>query len=301
MSRRAALVALGFAAGVSWLGASLTAGNLPPHQAPTSLQAPAPPAVPTPDAPVKLPTPSRVALSDADTEQFLLKGEVLKSRAAGKGITGSLRATLTHGTLTHDAHVQMVDESKREFRSKDGTEFNFRDSWTFNVAAYRIDRLIGLGLVPVSVERRWKSTPAAYSWWLDDVLMDEGDRLKTKISPPDFQRWNASMQMVRLFDQLIANTDRNLGNLMITNDWSVWAIDHTRAFRTQPQLKTPGNISRCDRQIFARLKQIDKTSVKNAVGSYLQTYEIDSLLKRRDEIVEIIEKRGDNALFDWTR
>ena len=88
--------------------------------------------------------------------------------AAGKGITGSLRATMKLGTLTHDAHVQMIDESKREFRSKDGTEFNFRDSWTFNVAAYRIDRLIGLGLVPVSVERRWKSTPAAYTWWLDD-------------------------------------------------------------------------------------------------------------------------------------
>jgi hypothetical protein len=155
--------------------------------------------------------------------------------------------------------------------------------------------------VPVSVERRWRSTPAAYTWWLDDVMMDEGDRLKKKISPPDLQRWNASMQMVRLFDQLIANTDRNLGNLIITNDWSIWAIDHTRAFRTLGKLKTPGNIARCDRQVFARLKQIDKTSVKNAVGTYLQTYEIDALLKRRDEIVDMIEKRGENGLFDWTR
>ena len=40
------------------------------------------------------------------------------------------------------------------------------------------------------------------------------------------------MQIVRLFDQLIYNIDRNLGNLMITNDWTIWAIDHTRAFRT---------------------------------------------------------------------
>lgn len=298
MSRRAAVVALGFATGLAWLGAGLAAEKLPVYQASTSAQAPAPPMPPVPaPAPPDKPAP----LSDADTEQFLLKGEVLKSRGAGKGITGSLRATLRHEALTHDVHVQIIDESKREFRSKDGTEFNFRDTWTFNVAAYRIDRLIGLGLVPVSVERRWRSTPAAYTWWLDDVMMDEGDRLKKKISPPDLQRWNASMQMVRLFDQLIANTDRNLGNLMITNDWEIWAIDHTRAFRTLGTLKTPGNISRCDRQIFARLKQIDKTSVKNAVGSYLQTYEIDSLLKRRDQIVEIIEKRGDNGLFDWTR
>lgn len=298
MSRRAALVALGFATGVGWLGASLTAENVPALQASTSQEAPARPAPPAPPPAASVrPTPT----SDAEHEQFLLKGEVLKSRGAGKGITASLRATIQLGTLTHDAHVQMIDESKREFRSKDGTEFNFRDSWSFNVAAYRIDRLIGLGLVPVSVERRWRSTPAAYTWWLDDVMMDEGDRLKKKISPPDLQRWNASMQMVRLFDQLIANIDRNLGNLVITNDWSIWAIDHTRAFRTYGTLKTPGNIARCDRQVFARLKQIDKTSVKDAVGSYLQTYEIDSLLKRRDEIVALIEKRGDNGLFDWTR
>ncbi len=298
MSRRAAIVALGFATGLSWLGASLAAEKLPVQRASTSQEAPARPA---PPAPPPAPPDKPASLSDTDTEQFLLKGEVLKSRAAGKGITGSLRATMKLGALTHDAHVQIIDESKREFRSKDGTEFNFRDTWTFNVAAYRIDRLIGLGLVPVSIERRWKSTPAAYTWWIDDFMMDEGDRLKKKISPPDLQRWNASMQMVRLFDQLIANTDRNLGNLIITNDWSIWAIDHTRAFRTQSKLKTPGNIARCDRQVFARLKQIDKTSVKDAVGNYLQTYEIDSLLKRRDEIVEMIEKRGENGLFDWTR
>ena len=66
-------------------------------------------------------------------------------------------------------------------------------------------------------------------------------------------------------------------------------------------MKTPGNIARCDRQVFARLKQIDKKSVKDAVGNYLQTYEIDALLKRRDEIVKMIEKRGENGLFDWTR
>ncbi len=221
-----------------------------------------------------------------------------KTRGAGKGITGSLRATMTNGTLTHEAHIQTIDESKREFRSDKGTEFNFRDSWTFNVAAYKIDRLLGLGMVPVAVERRWKSTPAAYSWWLDDVMMDEGERLKKKISPPSLVRWNEQMQMVRLFDQLIANIDRNLGNLVITNDWTIWAIDHTRAFRTQAQLKTPGNIARCDRQVFARLKQLDKTSIKDAVDDHLTGYEIDAILKRRDVIVKMIEQRGDAGLFD---
>ena len=236
--------------------------------------------------------------SDAEMERFLLDGRLLKSRGAGKGITGSIRATLTDGTLTHDVHVQTIDESKREFRSAQGVEFNFRDSWTFNIAAYKIDRMLGLNLVPVSVKRRWRSMEAAYTWWVDDVMMDEGDRLKKKTSPPDSKYWNEQMQLVRLFDQLIANTDRNLGNLLITNQWRIWAIDHTRAFRTSPALKSPANIGRCDRQVFERLKRLDRPTLTRAVGEYLQTWEIDSMLKRRDAIVALIEKRGDGGLFD---
>jgi hypothetical protein len=236
--------------------------------------------------------------SDADIEQFLLHAKVIKTRGAGKGVTASIRATMTDGVLTHDAHIQTIDESKREFRGTQGTELNFRDSWAFNVAAYRINRLIGLNLVPVSVSRRWKTSDAAYTWWIDDVAMDEAERLKKKLSPPNPLVWNEQMQLVRLFDQLIANIDRNLGNLIITKDWNVWAIDHTRAFRTQPTLKNPGNIARCDRQVLERLKQLDRATLKTEVGGFLQNYEIDALLKRRDAIVDLIEQRGPNAVFD---
>ena len=283
MSRRAALVTLGILAGTWCVPDGLTATPYaPPRQAAPPVAAPLVP-------------------PDTVVETFLLKGRLTKTKGAGKGVTGSMQGTMTDGTLTHYVHIQTIDEYKREFRGDQGTEFNFRDSWSFNVAAYKIARLIGLDFVPVSVERRWKSAPAAFTWWLDDVMMDEATRMKEKKSPPDLDRWNRQMQMVRLFDQLIANVDRNLGNLMITNDWNIWAIDHTRAFRTNAKLKTPGNIARCERQVFARLKQIDKESVKAAVGSHLQTFEIESLLKRRDEIVDMIEKRGDAALFDGLR
>jgi hypothetical protein len=32
-----------------------------------------------------------------------------------------------------------------------GTELNFRDTWKFNVAGYKLDRLLGMNMVPVSV------------------------------------------------------------------------------------------------------------------------------------------------------
>ena len=244
------------------------------------------------------PAAVKAPLSDAEIEQFLLKGDVIRTKGVKKGTTGTTRVTMTLGSFTHDGQIQTIDVSKREFRTDRGVEFNFRDSWMFNVAAYKIDRLIGLNLVPPSVARTYKGTHGAFTWWIDDIKMDEADRFKEKLTPPDLEKWNQQMQLVRLFDQLIANVDRNLTNLLIGNDWSVWAIDHTRAFRTNTNLKTPGNIARCDRQVFAKLKQLDRTSIKLAVGEQLQTYEIDAVIKRRDLIVALIEQKGEAGLFD---
>ena len=95
--------------------------------------------------------------TDTEVEEFLLKAQVIKTKTTSKGITGSLQATLSDGKITHDAHIQTIDESKREFQTGKGTEFNFRDSWTFNVAGYKLDRLIGLNMVPVSFSRRYQS------------------------------------------------------------------------------------------------------------------------------------------------
>ena len=168
----------------------------------------------------------------------------------------------------------------------------------YNVAAYRLDRLIGLDLVPVSVERRWHGRPAAYTWWVDDVLMDEGVRLKKKVEPPSIDAWNKEMQLIRVFDQLIYNMDRNVQNLLITKDWRMWAIDHTRAFRLHHELRTPKDIVRCDRALLERLRQLDKRTLTQALGRYLNGFEIDALLARRDAIVALLESLGPAALFD---
>jgi hypothetical protein len=242
--------------------------------------------------------PQRAALSDAQIERFLLEARIVRTKAASKGVTGSLRATLTDGVMTHDAHIQPIDEQKAQFVSNGGTEFNFRDSWKFNVAAYRLDRMLELNLVPVSVERQWRNAPAAVTWWVDDVLMDEGERLNKKIEPPQPAFWNEQMQLVRVFDQLIYNVDRNLGNLLITKDWRVWAIDHTRAFRTYKTLKSAANVTRCDRQVMEKLKTLERASLKRELGDFLTDWEIDGLLARRDAIVGIIGKKGAAAIFD---
>jgi hypothetical protein len=238
------------------------------------------------------------ALTDAQAEQFLKEAKVIRTKSVGKGVTGSVRATLSDGTLTHDAQIQSIDEKKTQFDAPGATEFNFEDSWKFNVAAYRVDRLIGLQMVPVTVSRTWKSQPSAFTWWIDDVMMDEGKRLKDKTQPPDSALWNEQMQLVRVFDQLIYNVDRNMGNLLICKTWRVWAIDHTRAFRSQTTLKSAANITRCDRQVLDRLKQLNRDVLKREIGNFVSDYQISGLLARRDKIVEMVEKAGPAAVFD---
>jgi hypothetical protein len=236
--------------------------------------------------------------TDAQIEDFLLHAKVIKTHGTNKGVTLSIRATLSDGTVTHDAHIQQVDEKKQQFDTGRGVEFNFRDSWMYNVAAYRIDRLIGLNMVPVSVSRRYGSDRAAFTWWIDDVLMEEGDRLKKKIDAPDVLAWNRQMQLVRVFDQLIANTDRNVGNLVITKDWRIWPIDHTRAFRLNRAPKSVANITRCDRQVLEKLKQLDRETLRKQVGDVLTNDEIDAVLARRDAIVKHLDAVGPSVLFD---
>ena len=182
----------------------------------------------------KVSSPPR--LSRAEMEEFLMNAKVVERKNLSTGITNSQRATLDDGRLKHDAHIQIVDIQKASFQTATRTEFNFRDSYKFNMAAYELDKLLELNMVPVSVERKVGGNMAAVTWWVDDALMTELDRHKKKMEPPDLKTWNPQMYVCRVFDQLIYNTDRNLGNLVITKDWKIWMIDHTRAFRTMKDL-----------------------------------------------------------------
>ena len=260
--------------------------------------------VPTPEPTASARAASQAVtpkLTDAQMEDFLLHAKVIKTKSASKGVTGSLRATMTDGKLTHDAHIQMIDERQQQFTgSNGGVEFDFRDSWTFNVAGYEVDRLIGMNMVPVSVERHWNYHDAAYTWWLDDVMMDEQERLKRKQEPPDTVVWNQQMQMVRVFDELIANVDRNLGNLMITRDWRLWPIDHTRAFRTNHELKKPANVTRADRAVIERMKELNKETLRKATSKYLTTFQTDAILARRDAIIKRLDSLGPASLYERT-
>jgi hypothetical protein len=224
-------------------------------------------------------------------EKFLLAAAIDSRRSAPRGVTDSVRAKLKASDCLHDAHIQHIDEWKLSFQTQRGTEFNFRDSYKFNVAAYLLDRILDLHMIPPSVPRNYQGRSAAFTWWVDDFLMDEMTRTQRKIVPPDKDRWNRQMWIVRVFDQLIANTDRNLGNLVITKDWTLWMIDHTRAFRTATDLPNPKNLEKCDRVLLERLRALDPAIVQRELQPYLTKMEMAGLLARRAKLVAFFDEK----------
>ena len=199
--------------------------------------------------------------------------------------------TLDDGTRRHDASVQRIDETKESFKRPDGKrEFGFRDSWKFNLAAYHVAQLLGLETVPVSVERSLQGDPASYTWWVDDVIMDEGGRQEKKVEAPVTRRWEHQVMTMRIFDALIANTDRNKGNLLIDKDWTAWYIDHTRAFRRSHEILDPTPLVRCNRRLLDALRSLDEATVRARTSRWLNGQEIEAMMARRDALVARFEK-----------
>lgn len=235
--------------------------------------------------------PTKPELSPAEMETFLLNARITNSRDAGAGVTGSRRVTLSDGRITHDAHVQSVDISKPVFSAGAHTELNFKDSYRFNIAAYRLARLLEIDTIPMSVERDVNGKASAITWWVDDVQMDEKARLAKQTMGPNPLRTSNQIQLMHIWDELIQNRDRNMGNILWTNDWTMWLIDHTRAFRLGKDLLKPEDVTRCDRAFFERLRSLTEDSIEKAVGDSLMKAERQAVLERRDRIVKIIEDR----------
>ncbi len=233
-------------------------------------------------------------------EEFLKKATVGTRKGAKKGITNTVRATLSDGSMTHEASIQRIDEEKARFETAAGTEINFRDTYKFNIAGYRLGKLLGLAsMIPPSVERHYEGSMAAFTWWVDDVQMDEADRLKKKVAVPDKENFSRQYVIMQVFDQLIYNTDRNQQNIVYDKQWRLWMIDHSRAFRTRTDLQNPKVLGKCDRQLLAAMKKLTREQLKTELGAYLRDPEIKGLLARRDKLVAFFANGGESKLYDF--
>ena len=236
-------------------------------------------------------TPAAVLAPD-EMEVFLKTAKVVQWRRSGKGVTDPIRATFNDGRLTHDVQVQSVDIEQTVFSAGRSSEVNFKDSYRFNVGGYRLATLLGLKSVPMSVPRRIDNKDAAVTWWIDDVQFDDTERLKQpRILGPDPDRTSKQIQVMRVWDELIQNRDRNQGNILWTRDWTLWMIDHTRAFRLGKELLKAEQLMRCDRSFLDALRRLTLEDMTKAMGDIMRKDEMEAVLARSARIVQHFDAR----------
>jgi hypothetical protein len=279
-SRREAVMLTFFSLVASLIAASLSAGAQTPAAA-------------TPGS--ATPSGSRVWLGRyAEYEDFLRTAEIERVESFKVGITG------------HTKHVffkpgGLVSEGAMRDQ-RPGRYEGYFESYKSEAAAYKMDRLLEMDMVPPAVERTYDSQPVTVQLFVKNVKMLKDVNAENE-HDPDGKRWNRQVHRVYLFDDLVADIDENQTNLMFDPEWSFIKIDCSRCFtdvRKQP-FEIGKRLNQIDRPFFERVKALDKAKVAQEIGSLVEVGAVDALMRRRDDIVKAFDKlahkMGEAAVF----
>jgi len=235
-------------------------------------------------------------------ESFLRTARIVHHEALPIGVTHSQRVTLSDGSRTMKAVWKTIDDSRPvKYFARGLPELGFSDTYKNEVAAYELDKLLELDLVPPTVERKVGRQRGSLQLWVEDCIT-EADRFKRKLQPVDSEAWQRQKYMIRLFRQLIYDTDwENASNVVLDGDFRAWSVDHSRAFRTQKTLLNGAYLHRFSRALLERLEALDAEALEQELGPLLSGSKRRALLARRDLILaraaELVAERGEEAVL----
>jgi hypothetical protein len=241
--------------------------------------------------------------ADDELLEFLRSAEVVSSRPIGRGITNPKRLLLDRdGVRAHAVFRYVEVRVKNEIRRFRGLYLFHRDHYLFEVAAYELDRLLHLGRVPPATARTVNGVRGSVQMWLEQTIMDV-NRRDLGLEAPSQGRWYQQQQTLALFDNIIGNADRNLGNVLIDRGWSLWFIDHSRCFVPADKPLYPERVTHCERRLWRALQELDEAELRQTLEPYLLPYEMNALVARWRLMVahvqRLIDDRGEAlVLFD---
>ena len=227
---------------------------------------------------------------------FLKAARVVSMGEVGEGVTHSMVVVLDEGTTRRKAIFKTVDlRMKTQTRFGAETAEEYIDSYKYEIAAYELDKLLGVNIVPVTVERKINGKRGSLQEWIDGVISHYGHGE----SPPDMDRTRDQIHTVWLFDYLIYNVDRHTDNLMFGRGWVPVVIDHSMSFRTFERPSRP--LYRFPQEAIDRLRTLDSRRVKKVLKRYLKRRQIEALMRRREIVLEAVDRevaeRGETAVF----
>ena len=227
---------------------------------------------------------------EAEFEEMLQTAKVKKLEDLPVGVLESQCAYVEEGLPFSKMCWKTIKRKKKA---------GFWEDYKAEIAAYELDKFLGLGMVPPTVERDIRGTRGSVMLWLENV---EGWDMHNPARGPDTRAWAREMVREKMFDRLIGNIDRNQGNLFYDRDWCLLLIDHSRAFVDVTDPREFQEFKFVDLQLWAKMKVLDLETLKLVLGEWVSTGMMRAMLQRRDQMGEYIDelakKRGGNI---WLR
>jgi hypothetical protein len=235
----------------------------------------------------------------AEYEEFLRTAEIEKTETMDVGVLGIKRAYFKPGGLARRAALRSI---------RPGRYDGFFESYRSEIAAYKLDRLLELDMVPPTVERRYDGETVSLQLWGEDLKMlkeVQEKKLGPKI-PSEVGAYTFQLRRQKVFHNLTGNLDPNQGNIMFDPVWNVVLADFSRAFTATRKLVfeigRPNGINTIDRPFFDRVKMLDRDTLSRELGDFVEgAGAIDAILLRRDDIVRGLERlakeKGENQVF----
>jgi len=247
-------------------------------------------------------TPKEVAEREK-WEDFLKTAEIVGSEDIPEGVTKPIRVFLKKGEM----------EGSGAWKNVQGMEQGYLDGWQYEIAAYEMDKLLGLNMVPPTVERAFRGEEGSIQLWMEFIMSDlERMEKNIKIPPSNVDNWSKMKYIMRAFDSLIANEDRTQQNIRYAENWRIILIDHSRSFRSSKKFTKDlvyGKNGIKERKLFRilpkafveNLRALNFDNIKKAVGPYLEEKEIKAILARKilllKEIDEMIKDQGETKVL----
>ena len=216
----------------------------------------------------------------AEAEACLRKCEIDRIEEVPIGVTKPKRVFFKEGSAVRSAAWKPL---------LPGRYSGYWESYKSEIAAYELDKLLGMDMVPPTVERRGPDAETgAMMLWVENVHGWDPKK------PPEVQdrfAWDRQVIRMKMFDQLIANIDRNQGNLIYDGDFHLFLIDHSRAFTSEKNISKLPAPGRIDGVIWDKMEALTFDGLKSGLGEWmLGDGEIRALLERRDRMKKDIDK-----------
>lgn len=238
-------------------------------------------------------------------EKFLKTAEIVRFEDVGEGVTEPIKIELREGNV----------ERKAVWKNPKGMQKGFLEGWQYEIAAYRLDKLLDLNIIPPTVERKFKGKPGSLQLWVESEY-SLLRIIEDKIPIPESENihLNRMKYIARAFDSLIANEDRTQQNILYARDWRMILIDHSRSFRSSKKFTQkliygnnaegrPKPFRELPKSFVEKVSALTFESIKDAVGPYLDDKEIQAILIRKElvlkEIDDMIKEKGrDKVLYE---